>query len=183
MVYCKAQAKNKKVLTMKKIFAALAAAVMPALSCIFGCSANTPRDFVNIMRCQCISELGVDVSAGEVLGWYYDYGFFGDGKAYMKVSFTEGGLEGDAFGGDWLSFPADYTTSMLLYGSENRGAYVKDENGELLVPQIYEGLYKLVDRQPEDYRDEPLLERASKNFTLGVYDKGQDILYFYRYNS
>ena len=72
---------------------------------------------------------------------------------------------------------------MLLYGSENRGAYVKDENGELLVPQIYEGLYKLVDRQPEDYRDEPLLERASKNFTLGVYDKEQDILYFYRYNS
>ena len=89
-----------------------------------------------------------------------------------------GGMEG------WKPFPLDDTVKALVYGVEDgtvkMGPYLSDEAGEPLVPEIEEGYYRLIDRQAEEGKatGADILHRASFNFTLGLYDAGEDRLYF-----
>ena len=63
----------------------------------------------------------------------------------------------------------------MLYQS---GPYLTDEEGDLLVPEIREGWYRLIDRHAEAGKTD-LLSRASLNFTLALYDTDTDTLYYF----
>lgn len=97
-------------------------------------------------------------------------GFHGDGIAYAVVTFPDQEAErAIAQNPDWKPYPLDGTVQTLLYGvttdSESRGPYVTDDDGEPLFPEISDGYYFLLDR-------------ASFNFTVAIYDKETRTLYY-----
>ena len=54
-----------------------------------------------------------------------------------------------------------------------------DEEQEPLLPEVENGYYRLIDRQMENgFVTAAMLERASLNFTLGIYDTDTDTLYY-----
>ena len=92
--------------------------------------------------------------------------------------------------GNWKAFPLDKTAQSLVYGVTEQtgteetgimvyqtGPYLTGEEGDPLVPEIREGYYRLIDRHAEAGETD-LLDRASLNFTLALYDTERDTLYF-----
>ena len=55
--------------------------------------------------------------------------------------------------------------------------FVCDENGNSLIPEIKNGYSMLIDKQDKSLTN--MLERASLNFVLGVYDTDTNTLYYY----
>lgn len=88
----------------------------------------------------------------------------------------------------WKAFPLDETMTIILYGityetpdgKYTHGPYIchhEHFNDHIpILPKIQNGYYILVDRQK--YEKENIFERASYNFTVGVYDTDTDILYY-----
>ena len=68
----------------------------------------------------------------------------------------------------------------ILQDGKNKAADSKKSIGPYLgdieLPEIQNGYYRLIDRQEEKGTD--ILERASFNFTLGIYDMDTKTLYF-----
>ena len=58
------------------------------------------------------------------------------------------------------------------------GPYLTDDSGDPLLPGIANGFYRLIDRHSDAGDGQNLLERASLNVTLAVYDADSDTLYF-----
>ena len=136
--------------------------------------------------------LGLDLSGCEVVSSRDDHGgFHGDGTAFAEMNCSGGGvLDQIREDSNWKALPLDRTAQALVYGVREEsgteetgimvyqtGPYLTDEEGDLLVPEIREGWYRLIDRHAEAGETD-LLSRASLNFTLALYDAGTDTLYF-----
>ena len=164
---------------MKKQTAFCAAAALSLL--LAACSSQPPQAEVS-------QALGIDVSGGQVLSASDDHGgFHGDGTTFVELQFSDDAvLEQIEEGGDWEALPLDRTAQALVYGVTEEtgitvfqtGPYLKDGDGNPLVPEIREGYYRLIDRHAEAGESD-ILERSSFNFTLALYDTGADTLYFF----
>lgn len=125
-------------------------------------------------------ELGIDVSGGtEIFNFDTGGGLNGDGTVCEALKFSdERVLEQIEGNPQWKAFPLDATVTALVYGISDEassiGPYLCDGGGTPLVPDIQNGYYLLIDRQDETG---DILERASFNFTLGIYDSDSDTLY------
>lgn len=113
-------------------------------------------------------------------------GFHGDGMTFAVMDCSGSDIVDQIYGNpDWKPLPPDDTVKALVYGYEDDntkiGPYLADEDGDPLIPEIDEGYYILIDRQTEDGEtaEEDILSRASFNFTLGIYDSGTDMLYYF----
>ena len=85
----------------------------------------------------------------------------------------------------WKSFPMNETVRCLAYGEETEngtvGPYLTDEkSGDRLLPNIQRGYYLLIDRQNQNNQSkkENILDKASFNYDLGIYDMDTNTLYF-----
>ena len=170
--------KKQRILSMMAALALL-------LSACGGGSARSVRDEI-------AGALGLDLSGYEVVSSWDDHGgFHGDGTAFAELKCSGSGvldqIQGD---GDWKDFPLDRTARALVYGVTEQtgteetgimvyqtGPYLTGEEGDPLVPEIREGYYRLIDRHAEAGETD-LLDRASLNFTLALYDTDTDTLYF-----
>ena len=136
--------------------------------------------------------LELDLSGCEVVSSRDDHGgFHGDGTAFAELKCSGGGvLDQIKEDGNWKAFPLDKTAQSLVYGVTEQtgteetgimvyqtGPYLTGEEGDPLVPEIREGYYRLIDRHAEAGETD-LLDRASLNFTLALYDTERDTLYF-----
>lgn len=136
---------------------------------------------------QIADDLNLTLSGAEETAYLDDHGgFHGDGKTFAVLTFADDAvlaqIEGSA---DWLPLPMDETAQALVYGlsledgAVNIGPYFTDEDQNPLLPEIEDGYYRLIDRQMESGLAAPaMLERASLNFTIGVYDAGAGTLYY-----
>ena len=147
-------------------------------------------------------DLGLDITGGEVTDFWDDHGgFHGDGVAFLEIRFEDPSLEESlSLREDWQPMPVSREVRALVYGltedTGSLGPYInssfspiidKGNSRQPLVPEIENGYYLLVDRQPEEYRpkqageeEEPgmsILNRPSFNLTVGLYDADRDILY------
>ena len=159
---------------MKKIAIVLVAAIICVS--LVACGKETPQEIVS-------RELGVDVSGGTEISYEDTHGgFHGDGDTIITLKFDDNSVT-DAIKGNskWREFPIDETTQALVYGLEKEncqyGPFLNDGMGNALIPEIQNGYYILLDRQPET--DTDILERYSFNFTVGLYDSDTNIMYFY----
>ena len=149
------------------------------------CGSQTPQEEVS-------QALGIDVSSGQVISASDDHGgFHGDGTTFVQLQFSDGeALKQIEESGDWEAFPLDRTAQALVYGVTEQtgteetgimvyqtGPYLTGEEGDPLVPEIREGYYRLIDRHAKAGETD-LLDRASLNFTLALYDTDTDTLYF-----
>lgn len=115
------------------------------------------------IHAQVSEELGIDVSKGREISNYDSHGgFHGDGTTCIVFEFDDDTvLEEVKNNPAWKAFPLDETVQTLVYGAADEngqiGPYLtKDSEGdelhtELLVPEIQNGYYLLVDvrRNPE----------------------------------
>ena len=168
---------------MKKQAAFCMAAALSLL--LTACGSQTPQEEVS-------QALGIDVSSGQVISASDDHGgFHGDGTTFVQLQFSDGeALKQIEESGDWEAFPLDRTAQVLVYGVTEEtgteetgitvfqtGPYLNDSDGNLLVPEIREGYYRLIDRHAQAGESD-ILDRHSFNFTLALYDTETDTLYF-----
>ena len=129
--------------------------------------------------------LGLDVSKGEEVSHYDTHSGNGDGTSCFVLRFSDKNvLEQIQESAQWNAFPMDEIVTALVYGisddTSSIGPFLSDENGEPLVPDIQQGYYLLLDRQTVADQSETtdILQRASFNFTLALYDTQTDTLYY-----
>ena len=143
--------------------------------------------------------LHIDVSAGEEIsssdtqhthgpsGDTAHGGFHGDGISCVALQFPNSQVaDAIAANAAWTPLPLDETAQALAYGVTREdggevfsaGPYLTDDSGDPLLPGIANGFYRLIDRHSDAGDGQNLLERASLNVTLAVYDADSDTLYF-----
>ena len=103
---------------------------------------------------------------------------------------THGGFHGDGQSltdPDWKELPMTDNLEALLYGVVYDTGLSITEIGpcvdfsEEQLPQIQNGYYYFVDRQAESemqHSDAQIMERASLNFSIALYDVDTDTLYY-----
>lgn len=136
-------------------------------------------------------DIGIDLSNGQEISSMENHGgFHGDGTTSIVLKFSDDNvLEQIKDNSRWKVFPLDETASALVYGISDAGKiigpYLTDEEGKGVVPEIQNGYYLLVDRQPEELKkEEPnMLARPSFNFTLAIYDLDAKIFYYYKFDT
>lgn len=135
--------------------------------------------------------LGVDLSSGIVLQNVDSHdGFHGDGDTYMIIDFSED--EGKTFMKElenstgWSRLPLTDNLKTIMYGTKSEskrvGPYVTNDNGDPYFPVVKNGYYFFLDRHSErkNIKDDlNILNRASYNFTIAIYDLDHQILYYY----
>ena len=111
--------------------------------------------------------LKLNVSSGEVAESFDTHGGFnGDGATFAKIKFSDDSALAQIENNNvWTPLPSDETVQALLYGDYS--GFVCDENGNSM----------LIDKQDKSLTN--MLERASLNFVLGVYDTDTNTLYYY----
>lgn len=174
---------------MKRILLCAAACAVLVLTACGGRSARE-RIYDTITE-----ELGLSIQDGQILSAADDHGgFHGDGTAFVQVRFSDSQvLEQIQESGQWKAFPMDETVRALVYGVTKEtgteetgitvyqtGPYLTDDDNNLLVPEIQEGYYRLIDRHSEAEEGTDILSRHSLNFTLGIYDTTTNTLYFFQ---
>ena len=132
--------------------------------------------------------LHIDVSAGEEISSSDTHGgFHGDGISCVALQFPDSQVaDAIAANAAWTPLPLDETAQALAYGVTREdggevfsaGPYLTDDSGDPLLPGIANGFYRLIDRHSDAGDGQNLLERASLNVTLAVYDADSDTLYF-----
>lgn len=144
---------------------------------LVACGAQSPQDMVS-------EALGVDASTGSTMSSMDTHSGNGDGVSCVVLHY-----DGDEMikqikaDTAWKPFPLDETVQTLVYGvsdeTSSTGPFLTDEDGETLVPAIQNGYYRLIDRQAEPGKatGTDILNRASFNFTVGLYDTDTNTLY------
>ena len=164
---------------MKKLrlFAFLVSGIL--LVCT-GCAGGEEEAWKQAREVLGISEVGGTVISDEDSHG----GFHGDGISLLTVAFSDTSfLEAVESSEEWKALPADQTVQALLYGVSwedgQIGPYLTDEEGNALIPAVQEGYYWLKDRQTSEEADGvALLDRASINCTVAVYDTKTNELYY-----
>ncbi len=167
---------------MKKIFC-----VLMAVLCFSLTACNTQSNVSAISN-----ELGVDVSSGkEISNADTHGGFHGDGLTYTILEFSDDEvLKQIQESNGWNELPMDDTVTALVYGlsdttegsTNSIGPFITDDEGAARIPEIQNGYYILIDRHSQ--KDETgILDRASFNFTLGIYDTDTNQLYFCKFDT
>lgn len=142
-----------------------------------GCGSKNPQAMVS-------EALGVDASTGSTMSSMDTHSGNGDGTAYVELHFDGNEMVKQIQADDaWKPFPLDKTAQTLVYGVSDEtssvGPFLTDEEGKALVPEIANGYYRLIDRQVEQDKatGADILNRASFNFTVGLYDTDTNTLY------
>ena len=147
---------------------------------VFSLAACGSQDLQEIVS----EALGVDASSGSAMSSMDTHGGNGDGTSFIVLHY-----DGDEMikqikaDTAWQPFPLDETVKTLVYGvsdaTSSIGPFLTDEDGKALVPEIENGYYRLIDRQVEEDKTTgaDILNRASFNFTVGLYDTDTNTLY------
>lgn len=141
------------------------------------CGSQEPQEIVS-------EAIGVDASTGSTMSSMDTHSGNGDGTSFVVLHFDGDEMikqiKADAA---WQPFPLDETVQTLVYGvsdaTSSIGPFLTDEDGKALVSEIANGYYRLIDRQVEEDQatGADILNRASFNFTVGLYDTDTNTLY------
>lgn len=166
---------------MKRIITFVIACLL--LFSLVSCSKKEPDPEVIFSR------IGVNVDDGTIEVYTNSHGgFLGDGETYAKIVFSD-----DVFcneiknNAEWSKLPLTPTLNIVVYGGDRQNgasskSFIRDENDQPLIPNISDGYYFFKDRHDNSKNekdDTPILDRASVNFTLAIYDSESKTLYFY----
>ncbi len=134
-------------------------------------------------------EIGIDVTDAELLSEMDTHGgFHGDGISCVVLQLNEKTAQEEIRTQGWAEFPMDETAKALLYGVTKTtpegvwmmGPYLRGEDEKPLVPHMDKGHYFLLDRHSDakpNQNDAEILQRASINVTIAVYDDVSHLLY------
>lgn len=139
-----------------------------------------------------MSGLGIDISRGTVITDIDTHsGPFGDGKTFLEVRFSDDSTEKAMSENNlWKPLPLSENTAAFVYGDMSEkyhtAPHIHDENGKSLFPEIKNGYYCFIDRHDkakDKYDDTDVLNRASCNYTIAIYDYDTDTLYYAKFDT
>ena len=143
--------------------------VIISLLLITGCSFNDRKELIS-------SRLEMDLSNCTIASEKDTHGgFLGDGDYFAKIICTD--KEDSEIKSEWNELPLtdELRDVMNLVQCDGKGC--KDAYEKYNIPDIENGYYLFVDRHEE--KDKKFDERASYNFSLGIYDGDNKIIYYY----
>lgn len=118
-------------------------------------------------------DLGLDLSAGEIVWYWDDHGWMGDGVTYVVVQFDDDSLEAQL--SDWKPLPAPEDIQRVIWRVEKRFSFAQG---------VEQGYYWFWDDQNEDDPTDASQmfeeERYSSNYAIAVYDSESRTLYYYK---
>ncbi len=167
--------------------------ILVILSLFLGASGN--QQLANQLNTANVSQtLQVALTQGTIVENVDTHGgFHGDGESLTVWKFDDNSmLEQIQADFDWEELPLTENLEALLHGvvydnglSVNQvGPYV--DFSEEQLPHIQNGYYYFVDRQAESeqqHSDAQVMERASFNFSIAIYDTDTDTLYYVEVDS
>lgn len=136
---------------------------------------RTPQGYVS-------KYLGIDCSRGTVNKAIDTHGgFHGDGDTFIEIQFLNEEFENRICESEgWSKLPLTENLHIVIYGVANDEMISEPwVAGE--IPEIRNGYYYFEDRHFESkniYDDSEIFERASRNYTIAVYDADAMILYY-----
>lgn len=131
--------------------------------------------------------IGVDVSVGEVISKADSHGgFHGDDSTVIEIQLNDTSISDQIKDKeDWNALPLTENLTALVYGvqaeSSSVGPMIHSDDGAPVIPEVENGYYYFLDRHsqstnPKD--DSGVLDRASYNFTIAIFDTDQQTLYY-----
>ncbi len=135
-----------------------------------GCSFNNKLDYVskkldvNLDNCKIESE--TDTHSG----------FLGDGDYFSKITCSED------ININWKELPLSEELNRVMNLEQCNDKDCKNVYDRYNIPNIENGYYYFLDRHSESKdknNDKDLNNRSSDNFSVGIYDKDNKILYYY----
>lgn len=114
-------------------------------------------------------------------------GFPADGSHYLILDCADNKEKALEIVRDWKKLPLSTNLNHIMYGGEKDGvAYGYELAKEAHMPKVENGYYIFEDNQLEgtDSRnDSELLNRASLNFEIAVYDCDTDKMYYFEFDT
>lgn len=118
-------------------------------------------------------------------------GFHGDGSAIGTVYLDEISavaiVEEMKENKHWNQLPLTEDIALIMYGGiRNNRVYGHNLAEEVGIPEVINGYWMIIDRfdnQNRVYSDKDILGRYSFNFTVGIFDMDESILYYYEFDS
>ncbi len=107
-------------------------------------------------------------------------GFHGDGSQVIKVDYVEEPIAEKLMESThWRRLPLSKEAEILVYGDGEQGPFIDYDTVGFKLQKVENGFYFFYNRQEvEDAYDESLaLHNSSVNFTMGIYDSDEDLLY------
>jgi len=169
--------------------------VILVLSIILSLSGCGNKDIRNDIS----DSIKINVSSGRIVEESDSHGgVHGDGMLLQKLSFEDDKVLNEIKGNqNWKQFPVSRNVEAIVYGMKEEteetedsvhicGPYLTGEDGEAIIPEIQNGYYYFYDRQSESedpYNDEEVLNRASFNFILALYDSDHNVLYYVEFDT
>jgi len=157
--------------------------VMVLLLIMTGCRAEKTNNVLSEIS----KTIGVDVSAGEVMSESDTHGgFHGDGDTVVVIQFADTSFSDQIKDNEeWNAMPLTENLITLVYGihteTSSIGPMIHSGDNVPVVPEIENGYYYFRDRhsQSTDPKDDTnVLNRASYNFTIAIFDVDANILYY-----
>ena len=132
--------------------------------------------------------IGVDISNCNIVTDNDDHaGFVGDGQYIVTIDCSDNYENALNQVASWNPLPLTENLQLIMYGGKKNGTtyafYLAKKNR---IPEINNGYYSFVDRHREStnmYSDEELFNRHSFNFTIALYDKDTNHLYYYEFDT
>ena len=107
-------------------------------------------------------------------------GFLGDGEYFSKIICKE--KQNDEIKSKWKSLPLSEEIQKVMNLISYDGKGGKNVYERYDIPNLENGYYCFVDRHSDSTdkkSDENLNKRSSYNFSLGIYDSENKVLYYY----
>lgn len=130
-------------------------------------------------------QLDITLPAYLSQGYADDHGgFHGDGRTVAKVDFAQAEaqeLATQMVENDWREFPLSEALTQVMYGG------IEDSlAAQAGIPEMTNGYWWFVDRHSESTApqdDTEISRRSSYNFTLGLYDGDNGVLYYFKFDT
>ena len=148
---------------------------------IIVCSIFSACDVIEDRRCD---HLGFEITDYTIVEEEDTHGgFHGDGSYYLILDCSKNSSQVHEAIKEWKELPLSDNLDLVMYGGEIGGVnYAYNFAEDAHLPTIQNGVYKFVDRHSssvDQSDDTNLLDRASFNFSIAVYDLDTDTMYYF----
>ena len=131
------------------------------------------------------SNLNLNLYDSEIVSKKSTKGFFGDGIYYIVIDCKNSKKEVlEQISNRWKLLPFTDNLNLIMY--ERNSNYHYRLAQDVGLPKIEDGYYLFVNRYfnaKNKYQDDDLFDYHSFDFTLAVYDKKTDLLYYFEYDT
>lgn len=138
-----------------------------------GCNNNSTMDYIN-------QKINIDISKCDTIADK-------DGHSFVQVDCSNNKEEIINQVNEWNDLPLSENLQLIMYGGEKDGITYEYELAKKEgIPRIKNGYYLFVDRHNESKdtdSDIDLFNRYSFNFTIVLYDKDTNNLYYYEFDT